>query len=253
MKYNYYFTTFSQASETICLLMKKNMWLFIFVFVLLSLFIGFRFSSGLKEGFTWSDDLKKRFVEFQQTENDNRNQYNMDIIQQQASQKEVEELLATGFWPWSDDTRYQYMDSVWHNKIIKVNIGDAMEYAQKTYNEAAAKRLLAWNAKEGQFLLFGGKGNTDNDTIKCSPDDNNKSLMQKIEKTEVSVNPRIVNIDNANIPNEMPGFSFVKEPCNPCVALHDDYSCPFKLNIKGDNKESDVKVSHFWRKLWSLE
>ena len=53
----------------------------------------------------------------------------------------------------------------------------------------------------------------------------------------------------------MPGFSFVKEPCNPCVALHDDYSCPFKLNVK----ESDVndnggnKVSHFWRKLWSLE
>ena len=239
MKYNYYFTPF----------------IFVFVFVLLSLFIGFRLASGLKEGFTWSDDLKKRFVEFQQTENDNRNQYNMEVIQQQASPKEVEELLATGFWPWSDDTRYQYMDSVWHNKIIKVNIGDAMEYAQKTYNEAAAKRLLAWNAKEGQFLLFGGKGNTDNDTIKCSPDDNNKSLMQKIEKTEVSVNPRIVNIDNANIPNEMPGFSFVKEPCNPCVALHDDYSCPFKLNVK----ESDVndnggnKVSHFWRKLWSLE
>ena len=42
MKYNYYFTPF------------------IFVFVLLSLFIGFRLASGLKEGFTWSDDLKKK-------------------------------------------------------------------------------------------------------------------------------------------------------------------------------------------------
>ena len=138
MKYNYYFTPF----------------IFVFVFVLLSLFIGFRFASGLKEGFTWSDDLKKRFVEFQQTENDNRNQYNMEVIQQQASPKEVEELLATGFWPWSDDTRYQYMDSVWHNKIIKVNIGDAMEYAQKTYNEAAAKRLLAWNPKANPSPQF---------------------------------------------------------------------------------------------------
>jgi hypothetical protein len=244
MKYNY-FTQLKQAFKTI--------WFLVFVFVLLVLFIwfgsGLLFASGLKEGFTWSDDLKKRFVEFQQTENDNRNQYNMDVIQQQASPKEVEELLATGFWPWSDDTRYQYMDSVWHNKIIKVNIGDAMEYAQKTYNEAAAKRLLAWNAKEGQFLLFGAKGNTDNDMIKCSPDDNNNSVMQKIIKTEVSVNPKVVDIDNANIPNEMPGFSFVKEPCNPCVALHDDYSCPFKLNIKGE----DDTVSHFWRKLWRLE
>jgi len=252
MKYNYYITPFIHASETICLLMKKYIWLFVLVFVLIVFFIVS--GSRLKEGFTWSDDLKKKFVEFQQTVNDNRNQYNMDVIQQQASPEEVEELLATGFWPWTDDTRYQYMDSVWHNKIIKVNIGDAMEYAQKTYNEAAAKRLLAWNAKEGQFLLFGGKGNTDNDTIKCSPDDNNKSVMQKIEKTEVSVNPRIVNIDNANIPNEMPGFSFVKEPCNPCVALHDDYSCPFKLNVKGtDVNETNNKVSHFWRKLWRLE
>jgi len=47
----------------------------------------------------------------------------------------------------------------------------------------------------------------------------------------------------------MPGFSFVNGPCNPCSPLNDnpDYSCPFKLNVKGNDAISDV-----WKELWSI-
>ena len=47
----------------------------------------------------------------------------------------------------------------------------------------------------------------------------------------------------------MKGFSFVKGPCDPCVALNNpaDYSCPFRLNIKGDDS-----ISNQWKQLWGL-
>jgi hypothetical protein len=47
----------------------------------------------------------------------------------------------------------------------------------------------------------------------------------------------------------MSGFSFVSGPCNPCVALNSpgDFSCPFRLNVKGDDT-----ISGPWKSLWGL-
>jgi hypothetical protein len=62
-------------------------------------------------------------------------------------------------------------------------------------------------------------------------------------------NTTTVDIASEDIPNEVAGFSFVKGPCNPCAPLNDtpDYSCPFKLNVKGNDEVSDV-----WKNLWSI-
>ncbi len=247
--------------------MKQKYTLILFGFLILGLFIFFRplfvtsfFVTSFKEGFVWSDELKKKFDVYQKTENDNRNQYNIDILQQQASPEEAEQLLATGYWPWSNDTAYEYMDSVWRNKVIKMNVGEAVDYAKKTYNETAAKSLLSWNAKEGKFLLYGGKGRDKNTIIKCSSDENNRASMQKVIKNPNSPVPTVVPIDNVFIPYEMPGFFFIKndnkkdkrdnseaDVCNPCVALHGDYSCPFALKMKGDEN-----VSYIWSRLFHL-
>ncbi len=247
--------------------MKQKYTLILFGFLILGLFLFFRpffvtsfFVTPFKEGFVWSDELKKKFDVYQKTENDNRNQYNIDILQQQASPEEAEQLLATGYWPWSNDTAYEYMDSVWRNKVIKMNVGEAVDYAKKTYNETAAKSLLSWNAKEGKFLLYGGKGRDKNTIIKCSSDENNRASMQKVIKNPNSPVPTVVPIDNVFIPYEMPGFFFIKndnkkdkrdnseaDVCNPCVALHGDYSCPFALKMKGDEN-----VSYIWSRLFHL-
>ena len=214
---------------------------------------GFKGSgSGSGTGGTggWSDDLLNRFASYQDSSNDNRNRYNMEVIQQQASPYEVETLIHTGYWPWSDDTKYEYTDAIWHHKIIKINVGDALDYAMKTYNESAIKQMMSWNTKEGQFLLYGSKGNGNGNynTIKCSTDESNNASMIGIIKKEFKDDyiENSVPISNEDIPLKMSGFSFLNGPCNPCVALHNDYSCPFKLNVKGDDTTSPI-----WSRLWS--
>ena len=76
-----------------------------------------------------------------------------------------------------------------------------------------------------------------------------KEVELIIDETETIVidNESQINIDIKNIPNEVPGFSFVKGECNPCSPFYSDYSCPFKLNVEGNNKISDV-----WKELWNV-
>jgi hypothetical protein len=207
-----------------------------------------------KEGFNnsvkWSNDLINRFNIYQNTMTDNAMRYDLEVLQKNATPEEAETLLKTGYWPWSGKTKYIYMDSMWHQPIIKTNVNQALDYAMKTHNETAAKQLLSWKSKEGQFLLYGGKG-IDNkyDTIKCSSDENNDSHVVGVIKKNFT-DDYIENserISDINIPVNMPGFNFVKGPCNPCVAIHNDYSCPFKLNVGGDDS-----VSPIWKNLWGI-
>ena len=201
----------------------------IFIFIIILIFILFPFKK-LQTGFQnnsiqWSPDLIKIFNIYQKSVNQNRNQYNLTQLQRQATPEEAEELLKTGFWPWPDDLKQLYIEKVSDNPIIKIEPQYALNYAMKLYNKNAVTELLAWNTKEGHLLLYGTQNN-----IKCSPD----SVMQK-GGTEIKIE---------NIPNEIPGFSFVKGSCNPCLALDADFSCPFKLG--------DDSISEPWRKLWNL-
>ena len=210
---------------------------------------------GFSSGLMWSDDLIKRFNLYQNTMTDNTIQYNLDVLQKQASPAEAETLMKTGYWPWSNDTKYIYQDAMWRQPIIKANVGHALQSAMKTHNETAAKLLLSWKEKEGQFLLYGAQGKGfgsvagSYDTIKCSSDENNNSVMMGRVKENFMDEyiEKSVPIANEDIPKHMAGFSFVKGPCNPCSALHNDYSCPFRLNVGGDDS-----ITPIWKKLWSL-
>ena len=209
----------------------------------------------------WPPDLIKRFVIYQNTVNLNNHQFNLQVLQQQASPEEVEYLLETGFWPWTDDLKYQYMDKIWDNPIIKIQPQIALNYAMRLYNQHAATELLGWNTKEGHFLLYGGdlgvtQGMPKNvhNTLKCTNDTNNNSVMKKTIYTKMNywngyMDTKTETVKNEDIPTQMPGFTFEKGPCNPCSALNTpaDFSCPFKLNIKGDDSISSV-----WKTLWNL-
>ena len=233
-----------------------------------------------KESFVWSRDTIKKFDLYQDTVNLNANQFNMSVVQEQASEDEAKELINTGYWPWSEDTKKQYVEAVWQNPIIKFEPGAALDYAMKLYNETAAKRLLSWNTKEGQFLLYGSNDNngknigitTGNDGLangigqgvtvngqiskknifKCSDDSNpvlQKTTVNGYNLSNGFKNTTTIDLALEDIPNEVPGFSFVNGPCNPCSVLNDvaDYSCPFKLNVKGNDEISDV-----WKNLWVI-
>ena len=222
--------------------------------------IGFQ-NNNLTNKNNWCPDLIKRFIFFQKTVNDNVNQYDFNILQNQTTPEEVEYLLQNGVWPWPEELKYEYLDKVWSSPIIKIEPQYALNYAMKTYNQNAARELLAWNTKEGHFLLYGGDlGVSDgmpkdvHNTIKCSTDSNGNSILQKKIFTGMNswngyMNSTTTDINPEDIPNEMPGFSFVKDSCNPCIALNTpgDFSCPFKINVKGDNI-----ISSSWKKLWGI-
>jgi hypothetical protein len=64
------------------------------------------------------------------------------------------------------------------------------------------------------------------------------------------IGEKVTTVEPDAIPKEMPGFSFVKGSCNPCVALNTpgDFSCPFKLNVK----EKGNDISDVWKQLWNV-
>ena len=206
----------------------------------------------------WSPDLIKRFNIYQTTISKNITHFDLEILQKQATPLEVEQLLETGYWPWSEELQNEYLNKVLYNKIIKIEPKYALDYAMKTYNRNAARELLAWNSKEGQFLLYGGiigtSEKSEKNTIKCSTDSNGNSVMEKTVFNGMNLWNGYMNTNTSvvkpeDIPKEMPGFTFVNNPCDPCVALNSpgDFSCPFKLNIKGDDS-----ISNPWKSLWGL-
>ena len=229
----------------------------------------------VKEGFTdvkndhplWSDDTVKKFLKYK-SENLPKSEYNMDVLQQQASEPEVRSLINTGSWNWSKFTQELFKESIASNTDIRIEPGEALKNAMKIYNNSAAKQLLSWQTKEGRFLLDGVQIKQTEipnlfpnspTTIKCSEDKNGRTIMQKTVHTGTDYftgykNYEKTTVENADIPSEIPGFSFLSAPCNPCVALNEkpEYNCPFTFKNERDKKDTN-KVSAIWASLWNKE
>lgn len=222
----------------------------------------------------WSLDLIKRFNDYQSTVNENNYLFNLEQLQKQATPEEAEEYLATGVWYWPDDLKRLYIEKVWSNTIIKIDPYYALNSARTIYNQNAARELLAWNTKEGEFLLYGVNTNTHDkinplqtkhNVIKCSNSLDNSRMEKKIYNNTTHWTTGIIKPED--IPKEVKGFSFVKGPCNPCAALNvnGDFSCPFRITTKEKQKFNttsfnttkqkvilDDSISEPWKQLWKL-
>jgi hypothetical protein len=185
----------------------------------------------------WSEDLRQRFLKYQNTMSRNDYTYNLEMLQQQVTPEEVEEYLKTGYWNWDETLKKLYLDKVQSSTLINLVPEVSLDYAMKMYSPDAVKQLLAWNYKEGEFLLYGAKDINKN-IIKCSTDD--EPFLTSDGKNK---------INNEDIPDVIPGFSFINEPCNPCtnLNLNNINKCAFKLNIEGDNNTSEI-----WKRIWNL-
>lgn len=209
---------------------------------------------------TINDFMKYQYITFPNAV------FNMDIIQKQASEDEAKTLLKTGSWPWSQEIKDIYINVVSRNEIVSANPGESLMQAMKLYNENAAKQLISWHTKEGQFLLRGvdlGPAASEPDfikdkkrnSIKCVSGKNiNDSYMEKTTYLGTDYFSGFFKINkerilNEDLPKVIPGFGFIKNSCNPCVALNEtaDYSCPFNINVKDNNNTSKI-----WADLWGL-
>lgn len=249
-----------------------------YLLILLVILIGIYFYSGSafpKEGFistNWSTQTIQNFLNFEQTTNPNLI-FDVDLIQQQATEAEVKTLLQTGKWPWNDETKKFYMDAVKNNTMLKVSPAGAMDQARSIYNQTIIREMLSWSAPEGQFLLRGaysaatnqnqndGSGTygidsglitKNNNLIRCGIDSNNNVVLQQTENmgndgiTGAHIK-KTNKIDYNKLPSLLPGFRFIGSPCDPCSALNSPpkYTCPFSLTSKDP--------SPIWASLWRLQ
>jgi hypothetical protein len=217
-----------------------------------------------KEGM-FSPETLDKFIVLQSFNNPNT-YFNLKKLSKQATEEDMNYYNTNGHWYWDDVTKKAYQEDLQHNKVLQeYPKGTYMETAQKTYNQNIMKQILSWRAPEGEFLMGGvTTGNRDyennmNDltgrgkfpytsgllpkgdaVVVCN---NNKISLQKMLGSYV---PIYAPLDYKLLPTLVPGFKFLKEPCDPCVALKDnpDYRCPFKLK--------DKEPSYIWKVLWGL-
>jgi hypothetical protein len=233
-----------------------------------------------KEGFVWNKNSENNFLSIQNSINLDK-VFDVNLIQEtQASQQELNYFNENGMWPWSDQTIELYKEAINKNPIVRSYYKAAVNYTRTIYNEAAILRILSYQTKEGGFLLNGvlikdpsgnkfedlpsGYGdfayrsglleNRSDDIIKCNMKNSNGAILERIKYTgkggifgeQTSITSPV---DYNNLEQIIPGFTFVKGPCNPCGAINEnpDYSCPFNLKLKDDQT-----ISNVWNKLWGL-
>jgi hypothetical protein len=224
----------------------------------------FRVKDGYKG---WSENTMTSFNNYKSTSLPNV-QFNMEVVQKQTDDSDVQYLIDHGHWKWSDETKQIYQNAMAASSSTKGDPGIGLIDTQKTYNENAVKQALAWDAKEGRFLIYGAGGPSTKSLTKekvswiksdNGADDNNGGVYKCAD--DCGGEPRIQYFDNASdvgvvvpleeLPNQIPGFQFLRGVCNPCEALKEDaqYNCPFSIQTGAG---ADAGVSEVWSNLWSL-
>jgi hypothetical protein len=250
--------------------------------IFIILYRSYHLSQLQKEGFEWSNSSRDNFILIQNTINPNI-VFDTKVIQQQASQEELDYFLKNGFWPWSKEVENLYETSLLKNPYIRTYSKNEIERVKTIYNQNAILNILASQTKEGQFLLngvsiksnlnynplnnpledlpsgWGEFGYTSglikpmNNIIKCHINENDNATLQKITYTGKGgilnqQTKKIKPIDYNYLEKIIPGFKFIGKKCNPCKALNfpADYSCPFSIDISGN------EISPIWKYLWGL-
>jgi hypothetical protein len=273
--------------SAIFLLMKDTIYGLVYSVILIIMYRFLSFNRAgvrARENFTLSEKSKQDFVLLQHTVNPNTI-FDINVLEKQVNQEEIDYYNKHGYWPWSDDVIQMYKDATDKNPFIRTFSGDAVLNTQKIYNQTAILKVLSNQSKEGQMLLTGVQVPTNNpdsspeklpsgfgefgynsglltplinDVIKCnSPgattDNYQLERIKYMGKGGIYGEQikQVTKVDYNGLEDIIPGFTFVKGACNPCVALNNnsDYSCPFELKIKGENESG---ISSVWRKLWSL-
>jgi hypothetical protein len=228
-----------------------------------------------KEAFELSEKSIRDFLFIQHTINP-KVVFDIEELKKQVSQEEVDSFLSNGLWPWSEEVIELYKNAVERNPFIRTDPDDSVNYNRKIYNQNAILRVLALETKESAFLLsgvqindgveelpsgFGRFGYTSGLTqdkkpiIKCKIDENGNASLEKTVYTgkdgiygaDTSITSPI---DYHYLESEIPGFTFIHEPCDPCKSLNSspDYSCPFSLDIK----KVTPGISNIWKYLWGV-
>ena len=105
----------------------------------------------------WSPNIVQQFLYTQQSLNDpTQIQFDMDKVQQQATEEEAKYFIKNKKWKWSDEVQQLYMDAIMNNIYIRSDPYESLKHAMTVYNETAILEVLSlFQTKEGHFLMKG--------------------------------------------------------------------------------------------------
>lgn len=98
--------------------------------------------SHLKEGFTWSEESGRQFIELQNSINPNT-VFDLKQIKKQANQEEVDYFLKNSKWPWSKEVEDLYSELLNKNTYVRLYPEDAINEAKTRYNQSIITRILS--------------------------------------------------------------------------------------------------------------
>jgi len=107
----------------------------------ITLVILYRFSH-LKEGFTWSEESGRKFIELQNSINPNT-VFDLKEIKKQASQEEVDYFLKNSKWPWSKEVEDLYSELLNKNTYVRLYPEDAINDVKTRYNQSIITQILS--------------------------------------------------------------------------------------------------------------
>jgi hypothetical protein len=233
----------------------------------------YNLASSVKEGFEWNSSSVNDFLLMQNTINPGI-VFDTKVIQNQASQQEVDYFIKFGQWPWSKEVEDLYLEALARNSYVRTYPNDELRRIKTIYNQNAILDIISSQTKEGHFLLRGvsigntadnmiGSGIGDfrytsglthpmNNVVKCYPNGDNGYELQQIKyNNKAGVFKKEIDsaVNYGDLEQIIPGFKFVNGPCNPCQNLETKGSCPFILDISGNKLDG---ISSVWKYLWGL-
>lgn len=131
------------------------------------LIVLYRFSH-LQEGFTWSEESGRKFIELQNSINPNI-VFDTKLIQNQASQEELDYFLKNSMWPWSKDVEDLYKELLEKNTYVRLNTEDAINDAKTKYNQSIITQILNEQLDVLQSNKNNDKINNDRDGLGSYP------------------------------------------------------------------------------------
>jgi len=182
--------------------------------------------------------------------------YNFENLKTQTTPVEIEYFNKYEIWPWTPKVDQLYINSSMKNINISMLPEISLLEAKKIYNQNNILKILASQSKEYSFLTNGVSLSNNSNSTNSFADEAGlyeaSSTANTLVKCNSSLNPVLEQsgysktIDYNTLEEIIPDFSFVKNKCNPCVALGNipDINCPFKIG--------DGQISPIWKYLWGI-
>lgn len=93
------------------------------------------------ESFTHAS--QDEFIARQYRMNQNR-VFDMDILANQVSQRDLDNYLQTGHWEWSSETTHKYQDALSRNPYVRADLEEGTLQARKVYNDVAIRLAMQY-------------------------------------------------------------------------------------------------------------